>query len=122
MPDGLLVQSVYADEEGEEAGWRVWSDGRHEHRRRGSEWQEAPRLDDEAIAALRAALREAGLAQMAGVHGPATPVKHVGTLRFQAALPDGPVTVTLVGGASLEPLERLTRRMVPILSGGALGA
>jgi hypothetical protein len=120
LPDGVLVQSVYANDEGEESGWRVWEDGRHEHRHGGAGWEEGPALDAGAVAALRSALDEAGLEAMAGVHRPETPVRHSGTLRFQAARPDGPVTVTLTGGATLEPLERLTARLLPILSGGRL--
>jgi hypothetical protein len=119
LPEGVIVQSVYATEEGTRSGWRVWDDGRQESRRDDSEWRPGPPLDAAAVADLRAALAEADLPAFAGVHG--TPGgRHAGTLWFTAALPEGPATVTLHGAARLEPLERLTERLVPILSGGAL--
>lgn len=117
VPDGVLVQSVHVDDEGVEAGWRVWRDGRHESRRRGGPWADAGTIGAEGVAALRAVLDEAPLDEMAGVHRPQHPPLHGGALWFHVARPDGPATVVLEGGARSEPLERLTARLVPILAG-----
>lgn len=48
-------------------------------------------------------------------------MRHASALWFQVARRDGVVTVALLDGARLESLERLTARLLPILSGGALG-
>lgn len=116
VPDGVLVQSVRVDEEGVESGWRVWADGRHESRRDGAPWEEVGVLGPERVAALRAALDEAPLPEIAGVHRPAGRTFHAGALWFHAARSEGPATVVLVGGVRCEPLERLTGRMLPILA------
>jgi hypothetical protein len=116
VPDGVLVQSTYVNDEGEEAGWRVWADGRHEGRRSGGSWMAGPALDGRRIEELRAILDDAPLEEVAGVHEPAVPTEHQGTLFFQVARPEGPVTVTAIGGARVRALERLTERLAPILA------
>jgi hypothetical protein len=119
LPDGLLLRSVYTTDEGEESGWRLWDDGRHEHLG-GDGWEQDARLSPDQVAEVRAALDEADLAGMAGVHRDPETTRHIGVLWFQAASRDGPAAIALVGGASLPPLERLTGRLLAILSGGRL--
>jgi hypothetical protein len=120
LPDGVLVQSTSVNDEGEEAGWRVWADGRHEGRRAGAGWIAGPRLGAAALDELRAVLDEPALEAMAGVHEPSVETEHSSTLWLQVTRPGGPLTVALVGGARLDALDRLTARLMPILSGGAI--
>ena len=120
LPAGVLVQSTRVDDEGEEAGWRVWDDGRNEGRRAGGDWIAGPRLGDEDLARLRAVLDDPALDAMEGVHGPPAETEHCGTLWLQIARPGRPLTAALLGGARLDALDRLTERLAPILSGGAL--
>ena len=116
LPDGVLIQSTYVNPEGEEAGWRVWADGRHEGRRAGGAWITGPALDGAHMQELRAILDAAGLEEIAGVHEPPEPPDEPGTLYVQVARPSGPVTVTVVGGARVPALDRLTERLAPILA------
>lgn len=121
IPDGVLVQSVRVDGEGDEAGWRVWADGRHEGRPAGGDWIAAPTLDEGAMAALRAVLDDTDFEAMAGVHHPDVARDDAdATLWLQVARPGGPRSVALVGGARLDALDALIARLMPILSGGAL--
>jgi hypothetical protein len=121
LPDGVLVQSIYEDAEGEQAGWRVWRDGRHEGRRADDEgWTAGPTIDAAGVDELRAILDDADLDAMAGVHRPEGETEHESTLWFQVARSDGTTaTVALTGGASLPALDALIARLTPILSGGA---
>src|SRR5262249_13466674 len=116
LRDGVLIQSTYVSPEGEEAGWRVWADGRHEGRRPGGPWTPGAALDGSHIEEVRAILDGAGLEEIAGVHEPQAPPDEPGTLYFQVARPGGPVTVTVVGGARVPALDRLTERLAPILA------
>lgn len=119
LPDGVLLQSVYIDAEGEEAGWRVWSDGRHEGRRAGGDWIAAPPIDAGGLDEIARILDDADLAAMDGVHRPDAETQHGSALWFQVARPDGPpVTVGLMDDASLPALDALVARLTPILSGG----
>jgi hypothetical protein len=121
VPDGVLVQSIYEDAEGEEAGWRVWSDGRHEGRRAGEDWTPGPTIDAAGMDALRAILDDADLGAMAGVHRPEADTAHESALWFQVARPGAaPVTVGVLEGASLPALDALVARLAPVLSGGAV--
>lgn len=118
-PDGVLVQSVHTTVDGVASGWRVWEDGRHESRRDGGSWEAAAPLDASAVAAVREALAGSGLPAVAGAHRDPD-ARPGGALWLQAALPEGPVTVGLLDGASSPELEALMVRLVPILSAGAL--
>ncbi|CAN0507150.1 unnamed protein product, partial [Phaeothamnion confervicola] len=68
LPDGVLVQSTYVNDEGDEAGWRVWADGRQEGRRADGDWIVGPALTTPRMAELRRILDTAGLDEMAGEH------------------------------------------------------
>jgi hypothetical protein len=122
LPDGVLLQSIYEDAEGEQAGWRVWEDGRHEGRRADDDdWTAGPTIDAAGMDALRAILDDADLDAMAGVHRPEGATAHESVLWFQVARPGGaPVTVGLVGAAGLPALDALVARLTPVLSGGAV--
>lgn len=121
LPDGVLVQSVYVDEEGGEAGWRVWSDGRHEGRRAGGDWIPGPTIDAAGMDALRAILDDAGLDAMGGIHRPEAATEHESVLWFQVARPGAaPVTIGLMDAATLPALDALVARLAPVLSGGAV--
>jgi hypothetical protein len=117
MPPGLLVQSTYVTEEGEQSGWRVWEDGRHESRRAGAPWQLVSTLDAEHLASIRAALDGGGLEQMAGVHRSGDDSREGATLWFQALSGGRPQTVALVRGARLDALDALTAKLVAALAG-----
>ncbi len=117
-PPGVLVQSVYTTGEGVSSGWRVWDDGRHESRVEGGDWVAAGRLGPDAVAAVRAALEDAGLAGIAGAHRPEGARPGGGALWFQVALGDGPVSVGLLGGARSPELDALMAAIGPILVTG----
>ncbi len=117
MPPGLLVQSTYVTEEGEQSGWRVWEDGRHESRRTGAPWELDSTLDAEHLASVRAALDSGGLEQMAGVHRRRDGSREGAALWFQALSRGRPQTVALVGGARLDALDVLTAKLVAALAG-----
>jgi hypothetical protein len=117
MPSGVLVQSVYVTDEGEQSGWRVWADGRHESRRDGTAWQAVSTLDDEHLAAVREALDDGRLEQMAGMHRAGDGPRQDAALWFQAVSHGRRQTVTLVGGARLDALEALTAKLVEALAG-----
>jgi hypothetical protein len=117
MPSGLLVQSVYVTDEGEESGWRVWEDGRHESRRDGSPWGVVATLDAEQLAAVREALDSGGLDEMAGIHGAGDGPRQSATLWFQAVSRGQPQTVALIGGARLDALDSLTAKLIAALAG-----
>jgi hypothetical protein len=99
----------------------VWTDGRHEGRRAGEDWQAGPAIDAAGMDELRRILDDEDVAAMAGVHRRDTETEHESTHWFQVAREGGPVTVALVDGARLEGLDRLVARLAPVLSGGALG-
>lgn len=121
LPDGVVIQSIRVDEEGEQAGWRVWADGRHEGRRAGEDWRPAARIDGGGMRRLAAILDDADLAAMQGVHRREAATEHESALWFQIARPGAaPVTVTLLDGARLPALDRLVERLAPTLSGGAV--
>ena len=117
MPSGLLVQATYVSEEGEQSGWRVWEDGRHESRRADAQWELVSTLDAEHLASVRAALDDGGLEQMAGVHRSGDDSRESATLWFQALSGGRPHTVALVGGARLDALDALTAKLVAALAG-----
>ncbi|MDX6630128.1 MAG: hypothetical protein QOH00_2374 [Gaiellales bacterium] len=117
MPSGLLVQSVYIGEEGEESGWRVWADGRHESRRDGAPWEVVSTLDADRLAAVREALDDGSLEEIAGIHRGAEGPRQGATLWFQALSRGEPHSVGLVGGAHLDALDALTARLVTSLAG-----
>lgn len=117
MPSGLLVQSIYVDEEGAESGWRVWEDGRHESRRDGGAWEVVETLGAEQLAAVREALDDGGLAELAGVHRAGDGPRQNATLWFQAVSRGEPQSVALVGGARLDALDALTAKLVAALAG-----
>ncbi len=122
LPDGVLVQSTYVDSEGQEAGWRVWADGRHEGRRAAEDWQAGPAIDAAGMDEIARILDDEDVSAMEGVHRRDTETEHTSTHWFQVAREGGPpVTVALVDGARLDGLDRLVARLAPVLSGGALG-
>ncbi len=117
LPPGVLVQSLYVTDEGEESGWRVWEDGTHESRRLSAPWAIVSTLDDAALAAVRSALDGADLAGMAGVHSAGEGPRQLATLWFQAVSRGTPFTVALAGGARLEALDALTAELIAALAG-----
>jgi hypothetical protein len=117
LPPGVLVQSLYATDEGGESGWRIWDDGRHESRRGDSPWEQTALLDARALAAVREALDDSGLAGMAGVHGAGDDPRQTATLWFQARSDGRSYTVALVGEARVEGLDSLTARLFAAIAG-----
>lgn len=117
LPPGVLVQSVYVTDEGEESGWRVWDDGRHESRRGGGPWEPFAMLDEQHLTAVREALDAGGLDEMAGIHRGDEGPRQGATLWFKAVSHDTPYTVALVGGAQLDALDALTAKLIAALAG-----
>jgi len=121
LPDGVLIQSTYIDSEGREAGWRVWSDGRHEGRRADDDWRAGPPIDAGGLREIRAILDEADLAALDGMHHPDAETEHTSVHWFQVARPGRPpIAAELLDGARVEALDRLVARLTPVLSGGTV--
>lgn len=107
-PDGVLVQSIAVDEEGESAGYRVFRDGRYQTLARGGAWLDGERLDGARVEAVERAIADADVERLAeryeGAIGPGQPevlwvqVAHGGAVR----------TVSVVGQRRVPQLERLT--------------
>jgi hypothetical protein len=119
LPDGVLIQSTYVDSEGQEAGWRVWDDGRHEGRRAGEDWLAGPPIGARGLAEIRAIIGETDLAALHGLHRPGAETEHESVHWFQIARGDGPpVTAGMLDGAHIDALDDLVARLTPVLSGG----
>jgi hypothetical protein len=117
VPDGVLVQSIAVDEEGEPAGYRIFGDGRYQTLPRGGEWRDGEPLDASRLGAVERAIEAAAVDRLAeryeGIAGPGEPnvlwlqVAHGGSVR----------TVSVVGERRVPELERLTATLTDVFRG-----
>ena len=117
VPDGVLVQSIAVDEEGEPAGYRIFTDGRYQSLPRGGDWTDGAPLDAERLAAVERAIAASGVEGLAeryeGIPGHGEPnvlwiqVAHSGSVR----------TVSVVGRRRVPELERLTASLTDAFRG-----
>jgi hypothetical protein len=108
VPDGVLVQSVAVDEDGEPAGYRIFRDGRYQTLPRGGDWVAGERLDAARLTAVERAIDAAGVDGFAeryeGVPGHGEPP----VLWLQVARGGSVRTISVVGERRVPELERLT--------------
>jgi hypothetical protein len=108
VPDGVLVQSIAVDEEGEPAGYRIFADGRYQTLPRGGDWADGAPLDGERLAAVERAIAASGVDRLAeryeGIPGHGEPR----LLWIQIARGGSVRTISVVGRRRVPELERLT--------------
>jgi hypothetical protein len=106
VPDGVLVQSVVVNDDGERAGYRIFADGRYQTLPRRGEWTDGERLGDDRLARVRAALDAEPLDDLAGRYEGDTGEN---VLWLQVARTGGGVrTVSVVGDKRVPELERFS--------------
>ena len=66
VPDGVLVQSIVVDDHGEQAGYRIFGDGRYQTLLRDGGWVDGAPLDRARLEAVERALEAAPVDGLAG--------------------------------------------------------
>jgi len=116
IPEGLLLQFLRVDAEGEEAGYRIYADGRYETRAAGKPWVQGNPLNVDQLEDARAALADAALDTLPAV-SELPGVRHDGrVLWVQAVLEGAEQSVALVGPASQPAIHALSARLVALFA------
>jgi hypothetical protein len=111
VPDGVLVQSIVIDDEGERAGYRIFADGRYQSLSRGGDWADGDTLDAARLDAVEQAISSVPLAGLPGRYeGPGGDGEpHV--LWMQVAQDGHLRTVSVLGERSVPELDELSARL-----------
>jgi hypothetical protein len=109
VPDGVLVQSIVVDDEGDRAGYRIFADGRYQTLLRDRGWIDGAPLDRARLEAVERAIAEVPVDSLAGRYEGSAGDGEPQVLWMQVAREGGDVrTVSVVGDRRVPELERLT--------------
>ena len=116
VPDGVLVQSIVVDEQGDSAGYRIFRDGRYQSLARSDGWIDGTPLDPARVEAVERAIGEAPLDDLAGRYEGEVGDGEPQVLWMQVARGDAMRTVSVVGARRVPELEQLTAALVAAFS------
>jgi hypothetical protein len=116
VPDGVLVQSIAIDEQGDAAGYRIFRDGRYQSLARSDGWVDRTPLDPARVEAVERAIGDAPLDDLAGRYEGEVGDGDPQVLWMQVARGDSVRTVSVVGARRVPELEQLTAALVAAFS------
>ncbi len=108
MPDGVLVQSIVVDDQGDQAGYRIFGDGRYQTLVRDGGWIDGAPLDRARLEAVERAIEAAPVDGLAGRYEGSAGDGEPQVLWVQVARGGSVRTVSVVGDRRVPELERLT--------------
>jgi hypothetical protein len=108
VPEGVLVQSIVVDEQGEPAGYRIFGDGRYQSLVRSDGWVDQAPLDASRVQAVERAIEDAPLDDLAGRYEGAVGDGEPQVLWVQVARAGSVRTVSVIGDRRVPELEQLT--------------
>jgi hypothetical protein len=114
VPDGVLVQSIVVDEQGDRAGYRIFADGRYQTLLRDGGWVEGAPLDRSRLEAVERAIAAAPVDGLAGRYEGSAGDGEPQVLWMQVARGGSVRTVSVVGDRRVPELERLTALLTDV--------
>jgi hypothetical protein len=117
VPEGVLVQSIVVDEQGDPAGYRIFGDGRYQSLLRDRGWVDQAPLDAARLEAVERAVAGAPLDDLAGRYEGAVGDGEPQVLWMQVARGESVRTVSVVGERRVPELEQLTAALLAAFRG-----
>ena len=108
FPPGALVQSIAVDVQGEQAGYRIFADGRYQALPRGGAWADGTPLDGTRLAAVERAIDASAIDGLAERYEGSAVEDPAPVLWLQVARGGSVRTISVTGRRSVPELERLT--------------
>jgi hypothetical protein len=113
LPEDVLFQSQIIGDNNQDAGYRIFIDGRYFSRRAGQPWQEQDRLTQEQLRQGQAAIVAAGFENLDPVYR-ATGRVEDRVLWTQARIGSKTYHVAIIGKVQVPAIESLTQKLVAL--------
>jgi hypothetical protein len=115
VPEGVILQSIVTSEACDEAGYRIYADGRHESRACGNEksWKVTTTLSADELSRVREAIARTKIAALARGYGAPRPASDETTSWIQIR-GEANHDVAVRGGCRIAALEALGSELLAI--------
>ena len=113
LPEDVLFQSQIIGDNNQDAGYRIYNDGRYFSRRVGQSWQAQADLTSGQLERVRTAIAEAGFEGLDPVYRAQGRVEDR-VLWTQARIGSKAYHVAIIGRVQVPAIEELTQKLVAL--------
>ncbi len=114
MPQGVLLQSILINDEGETGGYRIYDDGRYETKAVQGAWSYADPLTEEQVEAVKASIAEARFDRLSERYQPEQMSESANTLWMQVDDAGERFHVELVDSCEVPAITALSGKIVDL--------
>ena len=114
MLEGVLLQSVLVTAEGEEAGYRIFADGRYQSKTINQDWTNGTDLMADQVDQVRTIITEAHFDQLDALYEPTQAGSDRNTLWMQAREAGQLYQVAIVGSCEVPQIQTLSQQLLEI--------
>ncbi len=114
VPEGVLLQSVLVNAEGETSGYRIFADGRYQTKSISQDWADADALTTGQVERVQTIITDAPIEQLEAVYEPTRAGEDRNTLWMQVAKGGQLYQVAIVGSCEVPPIQTLTQQLFEV--------
>ena len=112
MPQGVILQSVLVNDEGESSGYRIYDDGRYETKTVQEPWSFGEPLTEQQVEAVKASIAETRFDRLGEHYQPVEVSPSSNTLWMQVNDAGERFDVEMVGSCEVPAITTLTAQIV----------
>lgn len=114
MPQGIILQSVLVNDEGESSGYRIYDDGRYETKTVQEPWSFGEPLTEQQVEAVKASIAETRFDRLREHYQPDEVSPSSNTLWMQVNDAGERFDVEMVGSCEVPAITTLTAQIVEL--------
>ena len=114
MPQGVILQSILIDVEGETSGYRIYEDGRYESKTALDSWSFGDPLAEDQVQTVKSIIAEARFDRLSEHYEPEGQLPDVNTLWMQVNDAGNRFDVEMVGSCEVPAIARLSEQIVEL--------